>query len=388
MAWYYGKFACGCEGRVNITGPIKNREWKKQIAFEKECGDCYRERLEKEREEDNKKAIELAKEMELPDLEGTEKQVAWANTIRQDFIDEYEIFIEKGDLGGLSKENIKRVEDKNKLYLVMDYLLTEKLNSKFWIEHRDDIRWDRIDCILDKYIKKALPTDDETKEMIIKNDIDLESTISPKNATKPGIVEINVVDEGKAVELTYQKDCDFIELVKGLGFRWRNVWRRNINELTGSYKDRMAEIGNELLNNGFRIKIYEEQIRMMAVRGDFEREHYRWISFDATENKFKFHWEYGNDRLFNIIKKIPGTKYGSGSFKADLCNYEAIEEFAELYDFRFTERAINEVEHYIKEIEKISIVEPTRVEKTEIKEKGVEEILNSSKEILEDLLDD
>lgn len=33
MAWYYGTFACGHEGRVNIIGPHKDRKWKKERAF-------------------------------------------------------------------------------------------------------------------------------------------------------------------------------------------------------------------------------------------------------------------------------------------------------------------------------------------------------------------
>lgn len=40
MAWYYGTFACGHEGRVNIIGPHKDREWKKERAFSNYCYEC------------------------------------------------------------------------------------------------------------------------------------------------------------------------------------------------------------------------------------------------------------------------------------------------------------------------------------------------------------
>ena len=87
MAWYYGTFSCGHEGRVNVIGPSKDRQWKVDRRFSGVCEDCYNKQLEAEREQKNREAEEKAKEMELPILEGTEKQIAWANTLRQKFID-------------------------------------------------------------------------------------------------------------------------------------------------------------------------------------------------------------------------------------------------------------------------------------------------------------
>lgn len=144
MAWYYGTFSCGCEGRVNIIGPSKDRDWKKQRAFSKECDKCYREKLEKARELDNKRALELAKEMELPKLEGTEKQVAWANTIRQSLIDKVASFIGKGDLGSFDNEAKQRIKDINNMSVVLDYVIDKKVSAEFWINNRESIKWDNL----------------------------------------------------------------------------------------------------------------------------------------------------------------------------------------------------------------------------------------------------
>lgn len=80
MAWYYGTYACGHEGRVNVIGPTKDREWKVNHHFEKLCPECYEKWQQEERE---RKSIEAQKEtetLELPELEGTEKQVSWARS--------------------------------------------------------------------------------------------------------------------------------------------------------------------------------------------------------------------------------------------------------------------------------------------------------------------
>ena len=86
MAKYIGVYSCGHEGVVNIIGPHKDREWKRERIFSNMCPECYKEYIQKQREEVNKKASEQSEEMELSKLEGTEKQIAWANTLRLDFI--------------------------------------------------------------------------------------------------------------------------------------------------------------------------------------------------------------------------------------------------------------------------------------------------------------
>ncbi|MEG6613779.1 hypothetical protein V6C42_13065 [Pseudoclostridium thermosuccinogenes] len=50
MAWYYGTYACGHEGRVNIIGPHSSRQWIADRKFEGLCPECYQKELEIERE--------------------------------------------------------------------------------------------------------------------------------------------------------------------------------------------------------------------------------------------------------------------------------------------------------------------------------------------------
>jgi len=58
MAWYYGTYACGHEGRENIIGPTKNRQWIADRKFEGLCYECYQAKLAADRETANKEATD------------------------------------------------------------------------------------------------------------------------------------------------------------------------------------------------------------------------------------------------------------------------------------------------------------------------------------------
>ncbi len=84
---YKVMFSCGHEDTVNIIGKMSERErmlkWYEHSAV---CPKCYKEKREQEKKlhEEQK---EIAKnEFNLPKLEGSEKQIAWANNLRLRFI--------------------------------------------------------------------------------------------------------------------------------------------------------------------------------------------------------------------------------------------------------------------------------------------------------------
>ena len=81
---YYGTYACGHEGAVQIYGPTKERERKKSYIFSHLCPECEKLEIQKKRDEVNKKSMAFAAELGLPALTGSEKQIAWATTIRNE----------------------------------------------------------------------------------------------------------------------------------------------------------------------------------------------------------------------------------------------------------------------------------------------------------------
>lgn len=83
-------YLCGHKGTIELIGPEKMRAWKLEREAKNHCPSCWKERERKEREEENQRAAQKGKEMELPELDGTKKQVTWANTIRIHFLEEAE----------------------------------------------------------------------------------------------------------------------------------------------------------------------------------------------------------------------------------------------------------------------------------------------------------
>lgn len=85
---YTVTFSCGHEAEVELFGKTSERD--RRIAwYEKEglCPDCYRKMKEEELAD---YAEKIETEYKLPELEGTEKQVAWARKIRAGVIRAWE----------------------------------------------------------------------------------------------------------------------------------------------------------------------------------------------------------------------------------------------------------------------------------------------------------
>lgn len=132
MAWYSGTYSCGHEGRVQLYGKIKEREWKKEREFSKLCPECRQKQFEEERERKNAEAAALAKEMGLPQLTGSEKQVKWAITLRQQLIDEIDGISELEKRTLLKRYNITD-EDIRK---IKQYIIETKTSAKYYIDRR------------------------------------------------------------------------------------------------------------------------------------------------------------------------------------------------------------------------------------------------------------
>lgn len=130
MAKYSVTYNCGHKDIVQIYGPSKDRDRKADWYRTKLCPDCYKA-------EQAAKAEETSKEYGLVELDGTEKQVAWAKKIRASFIEETLPRIPDGELGKTAQE-----------CLVAS--INEMANSKWWIDNRNDING----ALNDTYIAK------------------------------------------------------------------------------------------------------------------------------------------------------------------------------------------------------------------------------------------
>lgn len=160
---FHGFFRCGHEGWVEVDydRSATDREERAKYLFSLDCKECYKKKRSEAIKVENERTAKLAKERGYPELEGSEKQVAWATTIRNDFIGRYKSFLEnekyrveklKKDLG---EEDLKKADEYLELIpTVFNHLIKNKTKSTFWI----DIRYETNDPedILAKHKEEAL----------------------------------------------------------------------------------------------------------------------------------------------------------------------------------------------------------------------------------------
>lgn len=384
MAWFYGEYTCGHEGRTNVVGPTKNRQYIADRNFAKMCPDCYEKHIAEEREKANIEAEKKAAEMELPILSGSEKQITWANTIRQDAINKLEtsvIYYSKEDnFFKISQERGKSKFFGAKEYSTLEFLqwiLKNKTTAKFYIDNRFDFT--------DAFVEFLSDTPEKKEEKKLEKEIKQESTVTPEKFITNVPAEINFTSE--KITVKFEKNDTFRKIVKSLGYSWDGIWSKNITKTTGSAEERAAELGNKLLNAGFPITICDKNVLENAVAGKFESECKNWIFIRKSgkhEGRLAITWEGYSDTLYSKAKTLPGAVWDSGMV-VRIEHYLEVEDFAELNGFKFSSGALEAIEEQKKkELNKV-IVKPEKAENK--KEKKVEDILNSKDDVIDDLKD-
>lgn len=83
MAKYTVTYACGHTGTIELFGKMNEREYRLKQLTDQLCPDCYNQQVSKENQENG-----------LPKLEGSEKQINWAEKIRKQNISKINGFIQ------------------------------------------------------------------------------------------------------------------------------------------------------------------------------------------------------------------------------------------------------------------------------------------------------
>jgi len=108
---------------VELFGKTSGRYEKIEWMEHQLCPDCYRAEKQEAREQENERAAKLSKSLGFAQLEGSEKQVAWANSIRQKVY-----------------ENMCKTGSEHPVYgyaLVAEAISLE-LSAKWWIDTRNN----------------------------------------------------------------------------------------------------------------------------------------------------------------------------------------------------------------------------------------------------------
>ena len=337
-----------------------------------ECNDCAEKRRAAKRAEENAKAASEAQENGWPELTGSEKQVAWATTIRQ--------------------QQISELAEKVKPEAAMVYsecindLVQAHTSAAWWIDNKGypfcdivvKMMQDRIDHPEKTSARKAdLEAEQHAKE-------DTATIAEPVERRHEGIVDIRAAET--VVSATYRRYDDFRELVKALGYRWNaesGAWCLSIGIRTGTAQERAAELGNKLLNAGFSIRIQDAETLKNAIEGNYQPMTHRWVA--AThEGKFVITWAR-DDSFYDMARKLPGARYVSPGIQVPKREYEAVLDFAETYGFSLTPGAQALVEEMTS---RKHVVVPAAAHDAQYDEHPLEEVLNSSRDVIDDLKDE
>lgn len=382
MAKYEGTYACGHEGVIELIGPLKDREWRREREFMKLCPECWKKEMEEKREQENREAAEKAKEMELPELTGTPKQVGWANTLRQRLIDQFDQ-LDESDFRTMKRRYDLEVDEET-VREILHFILEKRTSARYYIESRyENPHW-----LIHREYAEAMKSDEEReREREEKENLDqirAEATVFPEERETNAIAEIRF--DSESVSVSFERNEVFRQLVRGLGYRWDGSrWERSITFKTGSAEDRAAELGNRLLNAGFPIRIYDEAVRQMAIKGTFDPEYKRWVSKLVDEDRFALSWSDGTD-LYKKARSLPGSRWDRPFVTVSVEHYPEVEEFAELYGFKFSTGALEMIEQFKKALEHAEVVRPAEVANKKPKD-GLKELLESEVDVIDDLRD-
>lgn len=114
---YEVKMSCGHTETIQLFGKCADRErkieWLERYGF---CEECKKEQAAKE--------IKKAEEAGLPELEGSEKQIAWAAKIRNGFMPKAKEALERNSKSPFAKE-------------WYDWFVSQT-KASYWIDIRDD----------------------------------------------------------------------------------------------------------------------------------------------------------------------------------------------------------------------------------------------------------
>lgn len=346
-----------------------------------ECPDCAEKRVRAEREAENAATAKNASEAGLPQLSGSEKQIAWANTLREKTLARIrEICKPDGD-----------PEHQASFERFLSWLIETHDKASWWIDNRN-MGTREIDALVKAWAASAqdAPEPETPEEAALRKDAEAEMTVAPANPTHGGAVEITAAET--AVLARYDRDDDFRAVVKGLGYQWdadRRAWRKAIGETTGAASERAAELGNKLLNAGFAVRIADAAIRTAAINADYAPEHLRWITLYTGDGPHKG-WLcvrlVRGDDLYDAARKIKGSQYVKPNVAVPVKRWAEALDFADCYDYRISAAAQAAVD---AERASVVTVAPAAVKVKEYGERLPEDIMaTSAPGVLEDLTDE
>lgn len=409
MAKYDVTFSCGHTVTISLYGKESDRQRK--IKWYEEnglCPDCYKKQIEESRKAAAEEAADEAKALGLAELQGSEKQISWANSIRTAQIEAISKDMEvlQKDIDRISKtgKNIEQLDTAKKLMVFLDAIEqvigSETSAAKIIDNRRMNYQWasEKFAKDYDKLESGVETPEDyrdygsfavDTVKVIEGDDAQLAEkeyiVLMPEDKKSDVAASVEYTD--KEVSVVSAKDQKIIDLVKGLGYRWnRTAWVLPIDIASGKPEDRAAEVANKLLLAGYQVSV-PSAIKDAAASGKYEPRCTRWITkYNDDDDNVYLSWDREDD-LYRQASGLVGAKWISRrGMRVPASSADEIEDFAQVYGFQISPGAQESIAEYRK---KVTIVTPEAGASEEKKdgEENIKGILNSSREVIEDLRD-
>ena len=120
---------CGHQETIQIAGPYAGRERQAEYEASKSCRECYQSEQQAKREQAATAAAAANASNGLPALQGSDKQIAWAEQIRSAIIPQVEAL--RTQFASAPDEQARqKAED------ALNAVIAEG-SAGWWIEHRE-----------------------------------------------------------------------------------------------------------------------------------------------------------------------------------------------------------------------------------------------------------
>jgi hypothetical protein len=140
MAQYTITHTCGHAETVQLYGPGRERERKAEWMTQNVCPECYKAEQAAKRQAENEAAAVQNTAENLPELLGSPKQVAWAETIRRKALDAAARVrrVDPTALAAATKpETVAMGTEYVQVYEATMAKLRTETSAKWWIDNRD-----------------------------------------------------------------------------------------------------------------------------------------------------------------------------------------------------------------------------------------------------------
>ena len=364
-----GTFHCGECGRTLSCWGRNRAEADRKAAWHESVGTFCDTCQEKKNAAENTASADANAAAGLPSLKGSEKQVAWAETIRRNIfssldealviakaenreaeLNKYPAHGETLELGRNARMVGAMLDCKYGERTVEAFLriARRQTEASWWIERGRsglkslvmDLEREIEDEIIGQKPKPAEQVEAEEESL-------LRPAGEPQSAS---IVEVKWLEP--LVVLEFPKIEIACEVARRLTFRWKEPrWERPMTEMTGDPLDRMAETAQRFLEAGFMVRLYNDEARRRTVKNDFQPEQRRWLSVSRLrfgEPCLCARWSLRDD-FYEAAKRIPGARPERLSgrrrttmFHIPLKYVSEAAEFAKEYGFSMT-REVSEL---------------------------------------------